>query len=165
METVKYILELILGGSKWGIILISVAFLAVGGFVVWKLTSLEANLATATLNQEIMKSNMEKLELAKKEQDKTIKNYEKILETANQSNEAILKTLQQQIVQNDMIARKLSQISSKKALMKPAEFQANVNITMQIITKCFEDLSKKPIAGTSNEDFVCPLDTIPDFSK
>lgn len=164
METLKLILQFLLGGSKWPLIAVSVAFLAVGGFTIWKIIDIQNKLSDATLNIEIMKTNTEKLEKAKKEQDKTIEDYRKILETANESNQAIVRTLQLQIAQNDMIAKKLSQLSSKKALSDPKGFEMKVNITMQILNKCFEDLAKKPIAGNTNE-ITCPLDSIPDFSK
>lgn len=166
METVKLLLGFLLGGSKWPLIGLSVLFLCVGGYAIYTVNSLQEQLKVQELNNEIAKSNLEKLEKAKEEQDKTIKTYGELIKSSTESYKETIKLLQQQAYQNSILLNKISKISAQKIKQNPELFEMKINQTMQLIHKCYEELSKVDLKGNEkNEIPACNVNNFPDFSK
>jgi len=131
MELAKTLLSFLFNGSKVPLILLSVLFLAVGGYLFYTINSIQSNLRTQELNNEIMKSNVEKLEKAKEEQDRAIETYKQLFETSSQSYQETILLLQRQTLQNQQLIKKLSQINSINIQKNPKKFEENVNKSFQ----------------------------------
>jgi hypothetical protein len=166
MDTIKTILSFLLGGSKTPLILLSSLFLLVGGYLFYTVNSLQSNLRTQELNNEIMKSNVEKLEKAKEEQDKAIETYKQLFETSSQSYQETILLLQRQTLQNQQFIKKLSQINSINIQKNPNKFENDVNISFQLINVCYEKLSEVNLKGNGNVQIIeCSPSSLPDFSN
>lgn len=166
MELVKTILSFLLNGSKVPLILLSVLFLAVGGYLFYTINDLQENLRTQELNNEIMKSNVEKLEKAKEEQNRAIETYKQLFETSSQSYQETILLFQKQTLQNQQLIKKLSQINSINIQKNPKKFEENVNVTFQLINQCYEKLSEINLKGNDNVEIVeCNSSSLPDFSN
>lgn len=166
MELAKTLLSFLFNGSKVPLILLSVFFLAVGGYLFYTVNNLQSDLRTQELNNEIMKSNVEKLEKAKEEQDRAIETYKQLFETSSQSYQETILLLQRQTLQNQQLIKKLSQINSINIQKNPKKFEENVNKSFQLINVCYEKLSEINLKGNDNVEIVeCNSSSLPDFSN
>lgn len=165
MELLKTIIGFILGGSKWPLIIVSLLFITVGGYIFYTINDLQSRLRTEELNNEIMKSNVEKLEEAKKIQDKTIEDYKNIVNLSVIAYTNTIELMKKQVAQNQILIKKLDKIDIKKIKENPEQFEKKVNESMTIINACYEALSKVDLKGPKNEIPECDLNLLPDFSK
>jgi hypothetical protein len=165
MDWLKSILGLVLGGSKWPMIGLTLIFVGVGGYLFYQMHETDKALAIAKQNVEILTSNIDKLNKAKEEQDLTISRQKQLLLLANNAKDNMVKDVQKFITENDKLKRKLAIVTAKKALANPTDFENKVNATMDALNKCFQDLSNQPITGKQDETIICSVDSIPDFSK
>lgn len=174
-ETIKQVIGLLFGGSKWTMVIIVVAVAGLGIYGINTINDLQSKLDTMTTNNDTLKDNLEKLETAKIDQDKTINHLKTLLNLSSDINKDLVNNINLRNKDLNTLKIKLDGLNKakKEILLKPNEYEQKINKTMETINSCFEELSRKDLNNVNNtiedtnndkkEDH-CSVDALPDFT-
>lgn len=151
MDKILQILNLLLGGSKWTMV---IAVLAVAGMAVYGISTindLQAKLTITTQNYNTAKQNEEKLNNSIKVQKETISRLENLVNLSKDISKDLVKNMNDRSKQLNDLRLKLNTLLSAKVqkdiIKKPTEYEQKINDTMLSINKCFEELSKEDFSN------------------